>query len=69
MVDELLARTLRCGDTVIYRDALHTVIAVQARGAPDVVLHGPYATGSAVSHTLLHFPVLLNPPTEEAVDG
>lgn len=68
-MDELLARQLGFGDTVIYREALHTVIAVSSHGAPDVVIHGPYAAGLAVSCTLLYFPVLLNPPPEEPAHG
>ena len=68
-MDELLARTLRVGDRVIYRNAIHTVVGVSAHGAPEVYLDGVYAPASAVSYTMLYLPSLLNPPLQETLGG
>lgn len=63
-MDAQLARTLRVGDTVIYRNAIHTIVAV-ARGDPAIYLDGVYAPKEAVSYAQLYLPALLNPAREE----
>ena len=65
-MDAALAKELRVGDTVLYRNAVHTITHLAPWvWPPTFKIRGPYATESYVSHTLLHFPVLLNPPEEE----
>lgn len=61
MVDADLAQEVRVGDTVIYREAVHKVVGLAPWAWPPTFkLQGPYAADTYVSHTLLHFPVLLN---------
>ena len=62
-MDAALALELRVGDTVLYREAVHKIVALAPWAYPPTFkLQGPYAADTYVSHTLLHFPVLLNPP-------
>lgn len=65
-MDACLAREVRVGDTVLYRDAVHKVVALAPwEWPPTFKLQGPYAADTYVSHTVLHFPVLLSPAREE----
>lgn len=66
-MDELLAREIRAGAWVLYRDALHKVVDIApAPGPPNMKLQGPYAADTYISYTLLVFPVLRNPPATES---
>ena len=63
-MDAQLGRTLRVGDQVLYRNAIHTVVAV-AQADPGVYLDGVYAPPEAVPYVQLYLPSLLNPDARE----
>ena len=64
-MDAQLGRTLRVGDQVLYRNAIHTIVAV-SQADLDVYLDGVYAPKEAVPYAQLNLPALLNP---EVVEG
>ena len=65
-MDAQLAITLRVGDQVIFRNAIHTIVAVaESDGAPNVLLDGAYAPVEPVPYTMLYLPVLLNSDVAE----
>ena len=65
-MDAFLAKDLRVGDIVLYRTALHTIVEVAPWSWPPTFkLQGPSAADRYISHTLLYFPILLNPPEKD----
>ena len=67
-MDAQLARTLRVGDQVIYRNAIHTIIVIAKitmSGEPAVFLDGVYAPKHDVPPAQLYLPALLNPDAGE----
>jgi hypothetical protein len=61
-VDAQLGITLRVGEQVLYRNAMHVVGEVLPE---SVMLNGVYAPGKPVSYAMLYYPVLLNPPYQQ----